>query len=95
MKNVYVVRTLPVRDIAGNIAGWVRADPFSDGTKHTDMVILRDGRAYGQAEAMERITVDRSLLYATEDEATRDGLTRLRKASRSRKHRSPGRRRAG
>jgi hypothetical protein len=80
MKNVYAVRTLPVLDVAGNVAGWVRADVFADGTKASDMVFLRDGSAYAQAEAMERINADRSLLYETQEEAAGDGLARLREA---------------
>lgn len=95
MRNVFAVRTLPVRDAEGGIAGWVRADLLADGTTPTDMIILRDGSAYGQAEAMERINADRSLLYPTREEAARHGLARLRKGSRPRRHRSQGWRRTG
>lgn len=64
----------------GAIVGWVRADAFTDGTKPTDMVVLRDGSACGQAEASLRISLDPSLLYRTQDEAAKDGLARLREA---------------
>jgi hypothetical protein len=74
------VSTLPVRDTSGPIRGWVRSDPFADGSKPTDMVILRDGSAWGQEDAMEVITRDPTLLYPTRDEAVRDGLARLRQA---------------
>ena len=76
-KSVFVVRALPVRDEGQNILGWIRVDPFADGTKPTDGVFLRDGSSHGQAKAMKRIARDLSLLYSTEDEAVRDGLTRL------------------
>lgn len=80
MSTVYAVRTLPVRNALGFVCGWVRADAFSDGTKATDMIVLRDGSACGQAEAMERVTLDPTLLYPTREEAVNDGLARLRKA---------------
>ena len=64
----------------GAIIGWVRADLLADGTKPTDLVLLRDGSACGQAEAAERLALDPSLLYPTRDEAMRDGLARLRAA---------------
>jgi hypothetical protein len=78
MKTVFVVRTLPVQDANGAILGWVRADMFADGTKPTDMIVLRDGSTLGQAQAAERIARDLGLLYATREEAVRDGLARLR-----------------
>jgi len=84
MKNVYVVRAVPVRDEAGAIAGWVRVDPFTDGTSASDLVFLRDGSACGQADAAKRIADDPALLYRTEDEAVRDGIDRLREASHTR-----------
>ncbi len=80
MNTVYAVRTLPVRDVKGAIIGWVRADLFADGTKPTDMVLLRDGSACGQSEAAKRLALDPSLLYPTRDEAALDGLARLRAA---------------
>lgn len=79
-KSVYVVRALSVRDERQDILAWIRVDPFSDGTKPTDRVFLRDGSSHGQAEAMKRVALDLSLLYPTEDEAVQDGLTRLREA---------------
>lgn len=82
MKTVYAVRTIPVRDSEGAIAGWVRTDMFADGTKPTDLVVLRDGSAWSQAEAAQRIAMDPTLLYRTRDEAVKDGLARLRKADR-------------
>jgi hypothetical protein len=78
MNTVFAVRTLPVRDAHGAILGWVRADMLADGTRPTDMVVLRDGSALGQAEAAERIALDLGLLYPTREEAVRDGLARLR-----------------
>lgn len=80
MKTVFAVRTLPVTDVNGAVLGWVRADMFADGTKPTDMVVLRDGSAAGQREAAERIARDLTLLYPTRDEAVRDGLAQLRAA---------------
>jgi hypothetical protein len=80
MKTVYVVRTIPVRDASGAVLGWVRADLLADGTKPTDMVILRDGSRIGQAEAAELVANDLGLLYVTRKEAVRDGLARLRAA---------------
>lgn len=83
MRNLYVVRALPVRDERGDVAGWVRVDPLSDGTLASDLVFLRDGSAWGQADAMECVTKNPALLYRTRDEAVRDGLNRLRGASRA------------
>lgn len=80
MNAAYVVRTLPVRDANGIILGWVRADLFADGTKPTDMVVLRDGFGYGQAEAAQMITREPGLLFPTREEAVRDGFALLRKA---------------
>jgi hypothetical protein len=82
MKTVYAVRTIPVRDSEGAIQGWVRADLFADGTKPTDLIVLRDGSAWGQAEAAQRIAMDPTLLYRTRADAVRDGLARLREADR-------------
>lgn len=78
MKTVFAVRTLPVRDASGAVLGWVQADIVADGTKATDMVVLRDGSALGQSEAVERIARDLGLLYRTREEAVRDGLAGLR-----------------
>lgn len=80
MTTMYAVRAVPVRGAGGDIVGWVRADLFADGTKPDDMVILRDGTACGQAEAMARAARDLGLLYPTEAEAVRDGIARLRAA---------------
>jgi hypothetical protein len=80
MKTVYAVRAIPVRDRNGAVLGWVRADVFADGTKSTDMVILRDGSACGQAEAIGRLALDPGLLFPTRDEAVRGGLAKLRDA---------------
>jgi hypothetical protein len=78
MKTVFAVRTLPVLDANGAVLGWVRADMVADGTRPTDMVVLRDGSALGQSEAAERIGRDLGLLYPTREEAVRDGLEALR-----------------
>lgn len=80
MNTVFVVRAVPVRRTDGAILGWVRVDVMADGTKPTDMVYLRDGTAHGQEEAMGRIQRDPELLYATEAEAVREGIARLRSA---------------
>jgi hypothetical protein len=80
MNTFYAVRALPVRDIKGVVIGWVRADLLADGTSPMDLVFLRDGSACGQAVAAERLALDPSLLYATRDEAVREGLARLRAA---------------
>jgi hypothetical protein len=72
------VSRLPVRDTSGTIRGWVRCDPLADGSKATDMVILRGGSAWGQDDAIEAVNRDPSLLYTTREEAVRDGLARLR-----------------
>ena len=53
---------------------------FADGTKSTDMVVLRDGSAVSQSEAAGRIVRDLTLLYPTREEAVRDGLAQLRAA---------------
>ena len=42
MNTVYAIRALLVRDVKGTVIGWIRADPLADGTKHTDLVFLRD-----------------------------------------------------
>lgn len=81
MKNVYVVRALPVRDEGGAIAGWVRVDVLADGTQASDVVFLRDGSACGQVAAVKRIADNPALLYGTQDEAVQDGIDRLREAS--------------
>jgi hypothetical protein len=78
MSTIYAVSTLPVRDSSGAIRGWVRSDPIADGSQPTDMVILRDGSAWGQGDAMEMVTLDPSLLYPTRDDAVRAGLAHLR-----------------
>jgi len=80
MKTVYIVRAIPVKDEGGIVRGWVRADLLADGTSPTDTVLLRDGSAWGQAEALERLTSDPGLLYETKAEAVRDGFARLREA---------------
>ena len=80
MKTYYVVRAIPVRDGQGSIHGWVRADVLAEGTKPTDKVYLSDGSACDQAVAAERIGLNPALVYATRDEAVRDGLRRLREA---------------
>lgn len=82
MKTVYAVQTIPVREVGGALMGWVRVDLVADGTKPTDVVYLRDGRAYGQAEALRLVTRDPGLLFPTRAEAARDGLARLREADR-------------
>jgi hypothetical protein len=84
VKSVYVVRAIPVRNIEGDIAWWVRADAFADGSRPTDVVFLRDGSMCGQAEGLERVSADRTLLYASEAEAVRDGIARLRQAEGNR-----------
>ena len=80
MKTVYAVRTIPVRGVGGAVVGWVRVDLVADGTKPTDMVYLRDGRACAQDEALSLVTRDPGLLFPTRAEAARDGLARLREA---------------
>ena len=80
MKTIYVVSSIPVRQADGTIIGWVRADPFADGTKPTDAVFLRDGTGCGQAEAAELVRRDPGLLYPTRDDAVSDGLRGLRDA---------------
>jgi hypothetical protein len=82
VNSVYVVRAIPVRDIEGGIAGWVRADVIADGSRSSDIVILRDGTAVGQVEGLKRVSADRTLLYASEAEAVRDGIEGLREADR-------------
>ena len=81
MKNIYVVRAVPVRDQGGAIAGWVRVDVLADGALASDVVFLRDGSACGQADAVKRVAEDPALLYRTRDEAVQDGIDRLREAS--------------
>jgi hypothetical protein len=83
MKAVYAVRTVPVVGPDGTDLGWVRADPFADGSSPTDVLYLRDGSACDQSVALARIAADRSLLYRTREEASRDGLARLRAADRT------------
>lgn len=84
MKNVYVVRAVPVRDQGGAIAGWVRVDVLADGTLASDVVFLRDGSACVQAAAIKRIAEDPAVLYRTRDEAVQDGIDRLREVSHAR-----------
>jgi hypothetical protein len=80
MRTIYAVQTIPLRTIDGDVVGWVRVDPFADGMPGRDQVILRDGSARPQAEAIDRIAADRSLLWPTRDQAVRDGINRLRAA---------------
>ena len=80
MKTVYAVRTIPVRDGGGVILGWVRVDIRADETRSDDLIILRDGTACGEAEAMGRVAADPGLLYPTRAEAVREGIARLRSA---------------
>jgi hypothetical protein len=82
VKSIYLVRAIPVRDVAGEIAGWVRADVLADGSRPTDSVFLRDGSMCGQSEGIRRVSDDRTLLYRTQAEAVRDGIARLRQADR-------------
>lgn len=84
MKNVYVVRAVPIRDEGGAIGGWVRVDVLADGTLASDVVFLCDGSACGQADAIKRIAANPALLYRTRDEAIQDGIDRLREASQAR-----------
>lgn len=84
MKNVYVVRAVPVREEGGAIAGWVRVDVLADGTLASDVVFLRDGSTCDQADAVKRVAENPALLYRTRDEAVRDGIDRLREASHAR-----------
>lgn len=95
MSNVYVVRAVPVRDERGAIAGWVRVDLLADGTLPSDLIFLRDGSACSQADAMQRIAEDPTLLYQTRDDAVRDGIDRLRGASNARADDKRGPRRRG
>ena len=44
------------------------------------MLILWEGSVCGWAEAIDRIRRDPGLLYATREEAVREGLARLRPA---------------
>ncbi len=83
MRNIYVVRAVPVRDDHGAVAGWVRADVLAEGTRPADVVFLRDGSACGQAEAMKLIAEDPGLLYRTRAEAVSEGLKQLRTNSRA------------
>lgn len=83
MKNVYVVRAVPVRDELRAIVGWVRVDPLADGAVPSDVVFLRDGSACAQAEAMKRVANNPGLLYQTRDAAVQDEIDRLREASQA------------
>ena len=83
MSIIYAVSTVPVRDGRGDVVGWIRVDPLADGSHPTDMVILRDGSACGQEEAMKRVAEDVTLLYATREDAVRDGIQRLRESVRA------------
>ncbi len=78
VKTVHVVQTIPVRDGRGEILGWVRADPLSDGLSPSDRVYLRDGSAPRQVEAAARIAMNPCLLYPTRESAVDDGLAGLR-----------------
>lgn len=80
MKTVYVVSSVPIMDRAGEIIGWVRVDVFADGSSANDAVYLRGGTTCGQAEAIERVAKDPSLMYPTREAAVRDGIARLRAA---------------
>ena len=80
MATFYAVRTVPVRDGGGVIRGWVRVDILADETRSDNVVILRDGTACGEAEAMGRVAADPGLLYPTREEAVREGIARLRSA---------------
>jgi hypothetical protein len=80
METAYVVRTVPLVDPKGATIGWVRVGLFNDGTMPSGQVFLRDGSVCGQAEALERVSRDRELLYGSQEEAARDGLARLRAA---------------
>ncbi len=80
MKTVYAVRAIPLRDVDGAVIGWVGVDLVADGTRPSDMVLLADGTACGQVEALVRVARDPGLLYPTEEAAVHEGLTRLREA---------------
>ncbi len=80
MKTTYVVGHPGQRGPAGEVLGWVRADVLADGSQPTDKVFFRDGTACGQADALERLALDPSLLYSTESQAVQEGLARLRDA---------------
>jgi len=80
LKTLYAVRAIPVRLRDGTILGWARVDLLADGTSPRAVVYLADGRAYEQADAIELVSRDPDLLYATEDAAVQDGFTRLRAA---------------
>jgi hypothetical protein len=56
MNTVYAVRAIPPCDAQGSIRGWARVDLFTDDSKPTDLVILRDGSASSQEEAAESRT---------------------------------------
>ena len=88
MKNLFVVRAVPVRSADGAIIGWVRADVMADGSSPTDMVFLRDGTASGQADAVRRIARNPGLLYPSRAEAVREGLARLRSVDAARRARA-------
>lgn len=57
---------------------------LTDGTLASDVVILRDGSACGQSDAMKRIAENPELLYRTRDEAVQEGIDRLWEASGAR-----------
>jgi hypothetical protein len=80
MSTLYVVQSIPVRDQGGAVVGWARVDTTAKGPDPRNTIYLRDGSASPEAEALQRIGVDPTLLYPTREEAVLDGIARLREA---------------
>jgi len=77
MKSVKMVRAIAAGRPGGEVLGWMSVDMFAERGLPTDAVFLRDGSVCSKAEAMERVASDLTLLYASEEEAIRDGIERL------------------
>ncbi len=81
MKTAYIIRAIPSATGAAPSAAGSEStsSPTAPGN---DTVFLRDGSACEQADAILRVQLDPGLLYATQNEAARDGLARLRAADK-------------
>ena len=80
-KTVYAVRSLPLRNSDGKILGWARVGLATDvpdelrALESYEVIYLRDGNYLTQGDLA---TLDPALLFATAEEAEKDGLARLR-----------------
>jgi hypothetical protein len=86
-KTTYVVRAIPIRDGGpdGDILGWIRVGALTELMQEHELAdpdlvaYLRDGEWCTQRDLVEGGKIDRSLLFASKEEAVQDGTHRMRK----------------